>query len=307
MRWHKLGQVYCPAGDKWWARAYAHLPTPELVEDGVIRVYFAGLDENKYGRLGWVDLDARDPLRVLGEAEEPVLDLGELGSFDDCGVVPSCAARLGGERCLYYIGFQRAQRVPYMLFTGLARCDPSAGRWERHSRTPVLDRTGAEPFSRSAPWVVREGGRFRMWYWSCVRWAPTPAGAHYNNVILHAASDDGIHWQGDGRLCLSPSAPGEYALGRPAVVRDGGLYRMWFSARSHPDGYAIGYAESPDGLDWVRKDEQVGIHRSDEGWDAEMICYPAVIDAGGRRLMFYNGNRHGATGFGVAVLEDDRP
>jgi hypothetical protein len=28
-----------------------------------------------------------------------------------------------------------------------------------------------------------------------------------------------------------------------------------------------------------------------------------VIDVNGRRLMFYNGNRHGATGFGVAEFE----
>ena len=34
-----------------------------------------------------------------------------------------------------------------------------------------------------------------------------------------------------------------------------------------------------------------------------MLCFPAVIDVHGQRLMFYNGNRHGATGFGVAVLE----
>jgi hypothetical protein len=36
-----------------------------------------------------------------------------------------------------------------------------------------------------------------------------------------------------------------------------------------------------------------------------MICYAAVIDVNGQRLMFHNGNRHGATGFGVAVLELD--
>jgi hypothetical protein len=34
-----------------------------------------------------------------------------------------------------------------------------------------------------------------------------------------------------------------------------------------------------------------------------MVCYPAVIDVHGRRLMFYNGNRHGASVFGVAVLD----
>jgi hypothetical protein len=36
-----------------------------------------------------------------------------------------------------------------------------------------------------------------------------------------------------------------------------------------------------------------------------MICFPCIVDAGGRRLMFYNGNGHGSTGFGVAVLEAD--
>jgi hypothetical protein len=36
-----------------------------------------------------------------------------------------------------------------------------------------------------------------------------------------------------------------------------------------------------------------------------MICYGAVVDLIGRRLMFYNGNRHGESGFGCAVLEQD--
>jgi hypothetical protein len=34
-----------------------------------------------------------------------------------------------------------------------------------------------------------------------------------------------------------------------------------------------------------------------------MICFPCVVDVRGRRYMFYNGNRHGATGFGYAVLD----
>ena len=65
----------------------------------------------------------------------------------------------------------------------------------------------------------------------------------------------------------------------------------------------IGYAESDDGLHWVRKDAEVGTGKSDTGWDSEMICYPCVVDVKGRRYMFYNGNRHGSTGFGYAVLE----
>jgi hypothetical protein len=78
---------------------------------------------------------------------------------------------------------------------------------------------------------------------------------------------------------------------------------MWYSIRSRTRPYRLGYAESADGLQWTRHDAEVGLARSPAGWDSEMVCYPAVIDVRGRRLLFYNGNRHGATGFGVAVLE----
>ena len=306
MRWRKLGLVYRPAGDRAWARSHAHLPTPYRLDERTIRVYFAALDDQQFGRIGFVDVEVADPTRLLRVGDEPALDLGDVGTFDDCGAVPSCVAEVGGRPALYYIGFQRAERVPYMLFTGLAFGRPGLDRWERRSRTPILDRTDREPFSRSAPCVLLVDGGYRMWYWSCERWTPTEGGVpHYNNVIRHARSADGIDWKADDRPCLEPHLPDEYALGRPAVVRDGGRYSMWFSARSHSRAYVIGYAESDDGLRWVRDDERVGIARSETGWDGEMICYPAVIDANGRRFMFYNGNRHGATGFGVAELDQD--
>jgi hypothetical protein len=271
-----------------------------------MRVYFAALDEHKYGRIGFVDLDTRNPTRVTRVGEAPALDLGELGTFDDCGVVPSCVAEVHGRPALYYIGFQRAERVPYMLFTGLAFGRPGLEKWDRFARTPVLDRTDREPFSRSAPWVLETDGEYRMWYWSCQRWTPTDNGPpHYNNVLVHARSADGVAWQPDPKPCLEPALPDEYALGRPSVLCDGGRYRMWFSARSHSRAYAIGYAESVDGINWARDDTRAGIGRSAEGWDSEMVCYPAVIGVNGRRLLFYNGNRHGATGFGVAELEQE--
>jgi hypothetical protein len=36
-----------------------------------------------------------------------------------------------------------------------------------------------------------------------------------------------------------------------------------------------------------------------------MVCYPCVFDAAGGRYMLYNGDGHGRTGFGLAVLEQD--
>jgi hypothetical protein len=77
---------------------------------------------------------------------------------------------------------------------------------------------------------------------------------------------------------------------------------MWYSYRG--ESYRIGYAESDDGVRWVRKDGEVGIDVSLDGWDSEMIEYPFVFDHGGRRYMLYNGNSYGMTGIGLAVLAE---
>lgn len=305
MGWENGGLVYAPDGSQWWARSHCHLPTPYLIRTDTLRVYFAALDENKYGRIGFVELDSSDPGRVRGVSPEPVLDLGELGAFDDSGVVPSSIVQVGEHLFLYYVGFQRAARTPYMLFTGLATASLEGRAFTRWSRVPVLDRTGDEPFSRGAPWVLQEQGAFRMWYWSCLRWSDGERGAHYNNVIRSAASDDGLRWYLSPDPCLEPEFNHEYSLGRPSVVRDDGLYRMWYSVRfaDRPDG--IGYAESPDGHRWMRRDASAELAPSSSGWDSEMVCYPAVVDVGPQRYLFYNGNRRGATGFGYARWVDE--
>jgi predicted GH43/DUF377 family glycosyl hydrolase len=306
MRWRKQGRIYEPAGAAWWTKnGYAFNPTVEPVSDDRLRVYYAALDSDNYGRIGYVELDAREPGRVLYETEEPVLDLGPLGAFDDSGVNPSCLIQIGDRKCLYYIGWQRCARVPYMLFSGLAT-SLDGKVFERHASVPVLDRTATEPYSRSAPCVRAESGRFRAWYWSCERWSVEDGWVHYNNVIRHAESSDGVHWQSTEQICVRPEGPEDYTIGRPWVIKDGDVYKMWYSIRSRAKiGYRIGFADSPDGLTWTRKDEEVGIAPSPEGWDSEMICHPCVVDTNGRRYLFYNGNRHGLTGFGYAELEQD--
>jgi predicted GH43/DUF377 family glycosyl hydrolase len=300
VKWRKHGLIYAPSGELWWARSHAHIPTADVVED-VIRIYFAALDENRFGRIGYADVDRENPARVIRESKEPVLDIGRLGTFDDCGVVPSCVIALNGRKHMYYIGFQRAERVPYMLFTGLAREEGNG--FVRHASTPILDRTPDEPFSRSAPFVIFDEGLFKMWYWSCTHWVQNKGGVHYHNVLRYATSSDGIRWQPAEHVCLQPNEPDEFSIGRPVVVARDGRYRMWYSVRSFSRLYSIGYAESKDGVHWTRKDKEVGIERSATGWDSEMVCYAFVIEIHGKLHMFYNGNRHGSTGFGYATLE----
>ena len=84
---------------------------------------------------------------------------------------------------------------------------------------------------------------------------------------------------------------------------------MWYCYRGHTDyrmskiqSYRIGYAESLDGIVWKRMDDVNVIEPSDEGWDSEMVAYPEIVDIENRRLMFYNGNGFGQSGFGYAEI-----
>jgi len=121
------------------------------------------------------------------------------------------------------------------------------------------------------------------------------------HLIKYAESTDGLGWKREGKIALHFKDENEYAMSRPFVLKENGIYRMWYSYRGA--AYRIGYAESENGLDWERMDEKVGITVSDSGWDSESVEYPFLFDHKGQRYMLYNGNGYGRTGFGLAVLE----
>jgi predicted GH43/DUF377 family glycosyl hydrolase len=304
MKWAKKGLIYAPSGELWWAKTGAHLPTAAILGNEVIRVFFGVKDANGYGRIGFIDLDAAEPQKILDVAQEPVVDLGEIGAFDDCGAVPNSIIAFNNQSYLYYQGFQQSVRVPYLTFTGLAIGDLNSNRFKKYARTPITDRTDEEPFIRSTSSVLVADGELKMWYVSAPKWIEDEHGVHYICVIRYATSNDGINWKAHKHICLEPVLPNEYAVGRPSIIRDGGIYKMWFSIRSFSKFYTIGFAESEDGIVWERMDAKAGIEKSDAGWDSEMICYPYVVDVNGRKLMFYNGNGRGLSGFGYAVLEN---
>ena len=302
MRWRKLGLVYVPDGTQPWARTHAMLPTPVQLSENTVRLYVAHADDAVVSRIGYIDLDLSDPIRVIAIAREPVLGIGAPGTFDDNGVNPCSVLEVDAEYRLFYFGYQLQRKVPYTLFSGLALSRNGAGPFIRFSPTPILDRRNEETFIRSAPLVLSEGERWRMWYVGGGAWIDIGGKLKPIYSLRHTESADGFHWDEESIECLTPVAErGEIGFGRPFVLNDVGTYRMWYSIRTGT-GYTLGYATSPDGFVWTRRDEEVGIACSASGWDSEMICYPAIVRARDRWLMFYNGNGYGRTGVGCAEL-----
>lgn len=299
MKWIKQGLIFAPPRDLGWMQSHASVPCADPIGGDRWRVYFSGRDAEQRSRTGFFEIDLNEPHRVLRVSERAVLEPGEAGLFDDAGAMSSWILTSGPLKYFYYIGWNRGVTVPFRNALGLAVSRDGGETFEKHARGPILDRSTFDPGFVASACVLREEDRWRMWYLSCVGWELGGGPPRHRYHIKYAESADGLQWRRDGRVAIDFEAPGEYAISRPSVLRDGDRYRMWYSFRG--ESYRIGYAESLDGVRWTRRDEEAGIDVSPDGWDSEMIEYPHVIVHQGRRYLFYNGNGYGESGIGLAV------
>lgn len=307
MKWRKLGVVWQPNGDLWWARKYATCPTPYWLKDGSLRIYIQCRDEHNVGRIGYVDVDPDDPLHVLRVSEKPVLDIGIPGAFDDNGVFQTSVVQAhDGRLLMYYVGFELCHHIRYRLLTGLAVSNDGGETFKKVKTTPILERSATEMHFRGGPFVLpATGGGYRMWYVAGSEWEEIDGKSMPVYDIRYAESTDGEHWPEQGLVILSPERKREHGFGRPYVVQQDNRYQMFYSVRKKsPCAYRMGYAESTDGIHWQRKDAEIGLDISSHGWDSDAIEYAAIVEVGRRTLCFYNGNDFGAAGFGVAELEE---
>jgi hypothetical protein len=308
-KWVKKGLIYKPAGLHWWNRSYASVPTVDATDQKIWRIYFGTRDDVNRNRIGYIDVEAGNPLNVLYEHNAPVLDLGKLGTFDDCGVMPSWILDHDGKKYLYYIGWTVRSTIPYHNSIGLAISNDGGSTFERFSDGPLFGETHLEPFFTGTSCVLVEEGVWRNWYLSCTGWTNVGGKAEPRYHIKYAESKDGINWDRRGTVAIDYKSNSEAGLVRASVLKEGDLYRMWYSYRGAFDyrtnlktSYRIGYAESKDGIAWMRMDDAAGVDVSPDGWDSEMIEYPHVVRCCDIKYLFYNGNKFGHSGFGFAEL-----
>jgi hypothetical protein len=284
--------------------SHASVPFAEQIEGDLYRIYFTSRDAQNRSHIGWLELDIFRPDRILRLAETPLLTPGKPGSFDDCGAMMSWMARHGGQRFLYYIGWNRRTTVPFHVSIGLAVAAEAAGISAFSAFPgPILERDVADPYFCSNPCVLAGDGRWRMWYLSGLGWANLAGGISPSYDVRYAESADGIRWERSGRVAVGLELEAEFAIARPSVLREKDGYSMWYCVRTRDRPYRLGHARSADGLVWHRDHGDAGLGPSADGWDSDMIAYPHVFDHGADRYMLYCGNGFGKTGFGCAVLE----
>ena len=302
-RWRKLGNLFTPPSSAVHPKLRSHAanPLPVRLSGNEYRVFYSGRDEDNRSSVGAVDIDLAER-RVTTIHEKPFFEHGPSGSFYEAGVsIGNCYAA-GGSRYILFMGWQRPAGGHWRGDVGRLVLSAEA-TLTLDSQEPFMAADERDPLSLSYPWVSgNEEDGFRMWYGSTLSW--DAGNGEMLHVLFAASSLDGHHWTKQG--VAIPYALGvAQAFSRPTVLRssDGG-YEMWFSYRSGTgEKYRIGYARSEDGSVWHCDYEHAGITVSPAGWDSEMIEYPFVWAHQGETYMLYNGNGHGLTGFGLAVLE----
>jgi predicted GH43/DUF377 family glycosyl hydrolase len=153
-----------------------------------------------------------------------------------------------------------------------------------------------DAYSVETPWVIREGGQYKMWYTSYLSISP------WLGYIGYATSPDGILWtKYSGNPVMGPGTAawendGPYSC---AVMPSPGGYQMWYGA--YPlmtysgigGGPSIGYATSLDGIAWQPDTvHNPVLQQGGPGqWDSGYVCIPRVRQVGSTYYMWYEGRK----------------
>ena len=303
--WKKVGHIFSVNANSASMFSHASVPIVRRILGDDVEVYFSTRNRKQEGSISKLVFNLQT-LKIKFVSDQPLLEKGQLGCFDDSGVMGSCIVKLHDRELLYYIGWNLGVTVPFRNAICLAELTEEHGVFNRKFNGPVLDRTKDEPHFCASNCVILDEGIYKIWYLSCTSWETLPSGRlRHRYHIKYATSKDGINWSRNGDVAMDYASPEEYAISAPRVIKEYGIFRMWFSSRGSKfsDTYKIRYAESIDGLNWRRYDEAITFSGSSESWDSEMQCYPFIFDANGKRYMLYNGNGYGLTGFGLAQLQ----
>lgn len=306
--WIKKGLLFDPQKSSILSKGatgYAAVPVMHpLNNEGLFRIFFSARDHQNRSVPFYIDYDMNKE-QIIAESDL-LFQPGDIGNFDDSGIMPTSVIEKDGLLYLFYIGWNLGVTVPFRNAIGIATSSDNGKTFKKLFTGPVIDRNYLEPHFVASNCVIQKDDYYIIYYLSCTRWDNQEGKIVHHYHIKWATSKDLIHWERNNNVAIEFKYDNEYAISVPRVIVQDGQYRMWYSYRGGPfsDKYRIGYAESADGFTWERKDELVNFSPSAEGWDSEMVCYPFVFHHNNKLMMLYNGNGYGKTGIGLAELQN---
>ena len=309
MNWIKKGLIFKAEDIRSnFIKSHVQIPTVLVLKDR-LRVYFATRPNPPVSVTTYMDLDLRDPKKILYIHQKPILELGADGMFDEHGIMPNFVYRDKDKYYLHYVGWSRRDSIPYSNWIGIAQSKDEGKTFSKMFDGPFLDRTKDELYSLTGTWMIKKKNIYYLFYAKGTDWVKINGNYENQYNIVLATSEDGFRWSRKNEEIFLRKDKFE-ASTRPTVIYKDCTYHMWFCYRNLVDfrdgdgAYRIGYAWSNDLENWNRQDEKCGINLSEDGWDNKMIAYPYIVETLYGTYLFYNGNGFGQSGFGYALLNE---
>ena len=227
--------------------------------------------------------------------------LGEAGSWYDGGTVPGMLQASPGEWRLWYAGLHGStQSIGFSTST-------DGYSWVGTPLNPVISPgvPGSwDSVSVSRPSAVKDGPRYIAWFagFDGRRWSIGTAATAFGERIAPPKTNPVVplgnleDWDRGGMF-------------RPSVLFKDGVYRMWYTGSTKANGStgsAIGYATSPDGVNWDKPLRNPVLEKSASGWDSDWVGFAWVTwdDVSSAFRMWYTGANGTSLQIGLATSSD---
>ena len=319
MRVRKIGVLYSP--EKFserpnWMHSFAQAPNILLLKDR-IRLFLCcrpapDKDGMYISRVGYIDLDLTDPMKVLAFSSKPVIELGQRGMFDEFGTYPVSVERsTDGKIVAAYGGWTRCTSVPFDVSIGIAVSDNEGMDFKKIGVGPVLTKNLTDPFVVTSPKLKFFHDKWYLFYTCGTKWIVDESGRPEIIYVLKVATSyDLQNWDRTGNEIIRKRLGEDEAQACPDVIKLDDQFHMFYcyrkalDFRSNTEGsYRIGHAISNDLEKWENTALLDDFLPSETGFDSEMVAYPTVFQSGGKTYMIYAGNGNGRSGIGLAEIE----
>jgi hypothetical protein len=173
----------------------------------------------------------------------------------------------------------------------LGNCDAFAQYVWAKNPTPVFTGSATDSWNINvwAPSILfnSDSLRYEMWF------STGPVGFQPFQVGF-AVSQDANSWKRVGSSPVLAAVPGtwEAYVGNVSVLREGGSYKMWYSAMhsmNGSDSAYIAYATSLNGINWTRYAGNPVMRPGPAAWEYNGIGDLSVMHTGGVYTMWYDG------------------
>ncbi len=177
--------------------------------------------------------------------------------------------------------------------------------WSKHPNNPVFDVGVAGRWDDQwvyDPCVIHISTMYYMFY--------TGNSSNSQARIGFATSPDGLTWtRYSSTPALTVGQEGSWdsvVVRNPTIVKDGGLYKMWYSGRDANNKNRVGYAVSSDLIVWIKDTHNPVLDMGASGeWDDAQIREPTVVKVGSTYYMWYVGKKlNGGQAIGMATSAD---